>query len=47
MIPSTASQLRCKRRLTAATLASCNQSMTTASNSAVKREPASAHGTVT
>ena len=47
MIPSTSSQPSCTRRLTAATLASRSQSITSASNNAVKREPGSAQGTAT
>lgn len=42
--PSTSSHVRPRRRATAAGLASLSQSITTASRSAVKREPGSAHG---
>jgi len=44
MIPSTSSQLSLRRRDTADVLASRSQSITTRSNSAVKREPGSAQG---
>ena len=45
MIPSTSSHVSFRRRATAAKLASFSQSITTASKSAVNREPGSDHGT--